>query len=91
MHRRERAWKAIMWGSDCTQGLYPPHWADGWPSKIEHRMTEWQDILSRLPAPPTSEQLDDYYYGNAKRFMEVLRRNRGEGEAPVPGDGPQNA
>jgi predicted TIM-barrel fold metal-dependent hydrolase len=73
MHRRERAWKAVTFGTDCTQGMYQPEWADGWPSKIEHRMAEWQSILARLPVPPTPGQLDDFFYGNAKRWVERMR------------------
>jgi hypothetical protein len=76
VHRRKNAWKAITFASDTTQGLYPPEWADGWPSKIEHRMAEWQKILAALPVPPTGEQLDDFFYGNARRWVERIRAGR---------------
>jgi hypothetical protein len=76
MHRRKNSWKAVTFGSDTTQGLYPPEWADGWPSKIEHRMAEWQKILASLPVPPTSEQLDDFFYGNARRWVERIHAVR---------------
>ena len=72
MHRRDKSWKAVTFGADSTQGMYPPEWADGWPSKIEHRMAEWQKILASLPVPPTSEQLDDFFYGNARRWVERI-------------------
>jgi hypothetical protein len=58
--------------------LYPPQWADGWPSKIEHRTAEWQKILAALPVPPTSEQLDDFFYDNARRWVERIRAGRGK-------------
>ncbi len=74
--KRKNAWKAITFGSDCTQGMYPPEWADGWPSKIEHRMTEWMKILAALPIPPTTEQLDDFFYNNAHRWVERIRAGR---------------
>lgn len=76
VHRRSRAWKSIMFGSDTTQGLYPPEHADGWPSKIEHRLAEWHSILAALPVPPTGEQLADFHHGNARRWMERIRANR---------------
>jgi hypothetical protein len=75
-HRRSRAWKSITFATDSTQGMYPPQWADGWPSKIEHRLAEWQKILAALPVPPTSEQLDDFFYGNARRWIDRIRANR---------------
>ena len=78
MHRRKRAWESVTFASDCTQGMYPPEWADGWPSKIAHRMAEWQQILSLLPEPPTSEQLDGFFYENAHNFVERIREKRGE-------------
>jgi predicted TIM-barrel fold metal-dependent hydrolase len=77
-HRRRNAWRAITFGTDSTQGLYPPQWADGWPSKIEHRTAEWQKILAALPVPPTSEQLDDFFYDNARRWVERIRAGRGK-------------
>lgn len=76
MHRRTKAWKSIMFATDSTQGLYPPETADGWPSRIDHRMAEWQKILASLPVTPTSEQLDDFFYGNARRWTERIRANR---------------
>ncbi len=78
VHRRARAWKSIMFGSDTTQGLYPPEWADGWPSQIEHRIAEWQRVLSALPIPPTTEQLDNFFYGNARRWLDRIRTGRGK-------------
>jgi hypothetical protein len=76
MHRRKNAWSCITFATDSTQGMYPPEWADGWPSKITHRMAEWQSILSRLPEPPTSGQLDGFFHGNAVSWVERIRENR---------------
>ena len=78
MHRRTRAWKSITFATDSTQGMYPPEWADGWSSRIDHRLAEWQKILAALPMPPTSEQLDDLFYGNARRWVDRIRAGRGE-------------
>ncbi len=77
MHGRKRAWQAVTFATDSVQGMYPPEWADGWPSKITHRLVEWQQILSLLPIPPTSEQLDDFFHGNARRWVERIRAGRG--------------
>jgi predicted TIM-barrel fold metal-dependent hydrolase len=76
MHRRSKAWKSITFATDSSQGMYPPEWADGWPSRIDHRMAEWQKILASLPVPPTTEQLDDFFYGNARRWIERIRAKR---------------
>jgi len=78
MHRRKRAWQAVTFATDCTRGLYPPEWADGWVSKIDHRLAEWQQILASLPVAPTTEQLDGFFYGNAKGWMERIRSGRGQ-------------
>ena len=75
-YMRKSAWKAITFASDSDKGLYPPEWADGWPSYIEHRMAVWQKILASLPEPLTTEQLDDFFYGNAKRWVDRIRAGR---------------
>ncbi|MFC1582542.1 amidohydrolase family protein [Planctomycetota bacterium] len=77
MHRRKSAWDVITFASDCSQGIYPPEWADGWKSKIDHRMCEWHDILSRLPETPTTEQLDAMFHGNAARWVARIKEQRG--------------
>lgn len=76
MHRRESAWDSITFATDCTKGVYPPEWADGWKSKIDHRMCEWHDILSRLPVAPTTEQLDKMFFANAIRWVERMKEQR---------------
>ena len=73
---RKNAWKAITFATDTCQGLYPPEWADGWPSYIEHRMAVWQQILGSLPIALTSEQLDYFFYGNAKRWVDRIKIGR---------------
>ena len=75
-HRRKNAWKCITFATDSAQGMYPPEWADGWPSRIEHRMAEWQKILASLPVPPSSAQLDDFFYGNARRWTDRILAGR---------------
>lgn len=77
MHRRKRAWKAVTFATDCVRGMYPPEWADGWPSKITHRLAEWQAILASLPVRPTADQLDDFFFGNATRWIDRIKAGLG--------------
>lgn len=73
---RPGGWKKLMWSTDTTSGVFPPEYADGWPSHFEYQLACWQGILSRLPTPPTSGELDDFFYGNAKRRMDEIVRRR---------------
>ena len=80
---RPGMWSRIMWSTDTSSGMFSKEHSDGWSSQFEYQLAVWQEILSRLPTPPTTEELDGFFYGNAKRRMEeiIARRNRGK---PVP-------
>jgi len=74
---RASLWSRIMWSTDTTSGVFPAQWADGWPSQYEYQLAIWQDILSRLPTPPTTAQLDGFFYDNAASWLARIRANRG--------------
>ena len=68
-----------MWATDTTTGFFRPEVSDGWPTQYEYQLAYWQDILSRFPTSPTSEQLDGFFHGNAKRWLERIKENRVSG------------
>jgi len=76
MNGMKNAWDQITWASDTASGVFPPEWADGWKSQYEYHLCFWQKILSLLPVPPTTEQLDKFFYGNAKRRTDEVRALR---------------
>jgi len=76
MNGIKNAWDQITWGTDTSCGIFPPEWADGWKSHYEYQLCFWQRILASLPVPPTTEQLDKFFYGNAKRRLDEVRALR---------------
>ena len=73
---RPGIWKKFMWSTDTCSGVFPPQYADGWSSQFEYQLAIWQQILSRLPTPPTREELDGFFYGNARRRMDEIIAQR---------------
>ncbi len=76
MSGMKNAWDQITWGSDTTSGYFSPQWADGWKSQYEYHLCFWQKIFSAFKVPPTTEQLDKLFYGNAKRRLDEIRAQR---------------
>jgi hypothetical protein len=76
VHHIGTAWNSIMWSTDTTTGLFPPQWADGWPTQFEYQLCMWQKILAAQPVKPTTEQLDKYFYGNARRRLDAIQKKR---------------
>ena len=77
MGGRADLWNRIMWATDTVTGVFAPPVADGWPSHYEYQLAFWQDILSRMPAPPTPDQLDLFFHGNAAARLGRSKANRG--------------
>ncbi len=77
---RPGVWRKLMWSTDTVSGKFSKEHAAGWSSQYEYQLAIWQDILSRLPTPPTTEELDGFFYGNAKRRMDdiIARRTGGK-------------
>lgn len=76
MYGRSTAWERIMWSTDTATGVFRPEYSDGWPSQFEYQLAFWQDIFSRFQVPPTTEQLDMFFYGNAHTWLDRIIANR---------------
>lgn len=70
------AFNYFAWATDGTNGLFPPEWADGWPTHYEYQLCYWQRILASLPVAPTTEQLDRFFHGNAREWVDRIIANR---------------
>jgi len=77
MNGRRELWKCITWATDTNTGVFPPEYADGWETQYEYQLAYWQDIFSRMPSPPDSEELDNFFFGNALRWADRIREKRG--------------
>jgi len=73
---RAQLWDRIMFATDTASGVFSPEHADGWPTVYEYQLAFWQDILSRMPEPPNSEQLDGFFYVNAHRWLDRIKQQR---------------
>lgn len=73
---RPGIWKKFMWSTDTASGVFSPEHADGWPTQYEYQLATWQRILANLPVPPTTEELDGFFYGNARRRLDEIRAQR---------------
>ncbi|MCX5777246.1 MAG: amidohydrolase family protein [Candidatus Firestonebacteria bacterium] len=73
---KEKVWDSIMWSTDTHRGLFASGMDGGWPNQFEYQLCFWQKILASLPTAPTTAQLDNFFYGNAKRRMEEVKAKR---------------
>lgn len=73
---RPGIWKKFMWATDTVSGVFPPQYADGWPTQYEYQLATWQRILASLPVPPNTEELDGFFYGNARRRLDEIIAQR---------------
>ncbi|MFH1023517.1 MAG: amidohydrolase family protein [Planctomycetota bacterium] len=76
MHGLPNAWDVVMWATDTVTGVFSPEYADGWRDQYDYQLAFWQRILAGLPVTPSPEQLDRFFYGNAKRRHDEIRRRR---------------
>jgi len=76
MNHLPQAWDYMMWSTDTVSGKFPPEFADGWPNQFEYQLALWQRILAGLPVKPTAEQLDKFFYGNARKWFDRIIEKR---------------
>jgi hypothetical protein len=76
MHGLPGAWDCVAWATDTTTGTFAPEHADGWPSQYEYQLAIWERILAGLPQKPTGEQLDKFFYGNARAWIDRAKDKR---------------
>jgi len=76
LNGRRQLWKCMTWATDTTTGVFRPEYSDGWPTQYEYQIAYYEDVFSRMPVPPDSEELDDFFFGNALRWAERIRAKR---------------
>ena len=76
LEHRWHLWERITFATDGVSGLFRPEHADGWPSMIEYMVACFQRIFLKFDVPPTTEQLDQFFYGNARRWYDKIIANR---------------
>jgi predicted TIM-barrel fold metal-dependent hydrolase len=76
MNHLPGAWDDIMWATDTATGYFKPEYAEGWPSFYEYMLASWQRILAGFPIKPTSDQLDKYFYLNARGWVDRVIEKR---------------
>lgn len=76
LEHRWNLWDRITFATDTTSGIFRPEHADGWPSMIEYMIACFERIFSKFDAPLTTEQIDNFFYGNARRWYDKIIANR---------------
>ncbi|MCX7804287.1 MAG: amidohydrolase family protein [Planctomycetota bacterium] len=70
------AWTCFAWSTDTTTAVFPPEYADGWPNQIEYQICYWQRIFAQLPVKPGTADLDRFFYGNARAWIDRIVAKR---------------